>query len=101
MISHTDIRLHKYVSIIQKYWYFFKSSFKKRNHQFRPTVRDANARSEAGETADRRHGRSKFVISLLKRTFEKVPILLNNRGIFMEWYIDMGDHITTSLFRIT
>ena len=42
-----------------------------------------------------------FVISLLKRTFEKVPILLNNRGIFREWYIDMGDHITTSFFRIT
>ena len=42
-----------------------------------------------------------LVISLLKRTFEKVPILLNNRGIFREWYIDMGDHITTCLFRIT
>ena len=42
-----------------------------------------------------------LVISLLKRTFEKVPILLNNRGIFREWYIDMGDHITTYFFRIT
>ena len=101
MISHMDIRLHKHVSIIQKYWYFFKSSFLKRNQQFRPTVRDANAQSEAGKTADRRHGRSKLVISLVKRTSEKVPILLNNRGIFMEWYIDMGDHITTYFFRIT
>ena len=42
-----------------------------------------------------------LVISLLKRTFEKVPILLNNRGIFREWYIDMGDYITTYFFRIT
>ena len=56
-------------------------------------MRDANARSEARKKSDRRHGRSKLVISLLKRNFEKVPILLNNRGIFMEWYIDMGDHI--------
>ncbi len=64
-------------------------------------MRDANARSEARKTADRRHGRSKLVISLLKRTFEKVPILLNNRGIFIEWYIDMGDHTTTYFFRIT
>ena len=51
MISHIDIRLHKYVSIIQKYW--------------------------------------------------KIPILLNNRGIFREWDIDMGDHITTYFLRIT
>ena len=64
-------------------------------------MRDANARSEARKTADRRHGRSKLVISLLKRTFEKVPILLNNRGIFREWYIDMGDRITTYFLRIT
>ena len=27
MISHIDIPFPKYTSIIQKYWYFFKSSF--------------------------------------------------------------------------
>ena len=27
MISHIDIPFHRYTSIIQKYWYFFKSSF--------------------------------------------------------------------------
>ena len=64
-------------------------------------MRNASARNPARTTADRRNGRSKLVISLLKRTFEKVPILLNNRGIFREWYIDMGDHITTYFFRIT
>ena len=64
-------------------------------------MRNASARSAARKTADRRHGWSKLVISLLKRTFEKVPILLNNRGIFKEWYIDMGYHITTYFFRIT
>ncbi len=64
-------------------------------------MRNASPRSAARKTADRQHGRSKLVISLLKRTFEKVPILLNDRGIFREWYIDMGDHITTYFFRIT
>ena len=64
-------------------------------------MRNASARNAARKTADRRNGRSKLVISLLKQTFEKVPILLNNRGIFREWYIDMGDHITTYFLRIT
>ena len=64
-------------------------------------MRNASARSAARKTADRRHGRSKLVISLLKRTFENVLILLNNRGIIRELYIDMGDHITTYFFRIT
>ena len=53
-------------------------------------MRNASAQSEARKTADRRHGRSKLVISLLKRTFEKVQILVNNRGIFMEGAIRNG-----------
>ena len=64
MISHMDIRLHKYVSIIQKYWYFFqKVSFKREiTNLDRPCAMPTR---EARKTADRRHGRSKFVISLL------------------------------------
>ena len=46
MISHMDIRLHKCVDY--SIGTFSKVCFK-RNHQFRPTVRDANARSEAGK----------------------------------------------------
>ena len=87
MISYMEIPLHKYMSIIQRYWYFFKRVI---TNLDRPR-----------KTADHRHGRSKLVISLLKRSFEKVPILLNNRGIFREWYIDMRDHITAYFFRIT
>ena len=54
-------------------------------------MRDANAQSEARKTADRRQGRSKLVIYLLKRTFEKVSILLNNRGMFIEWTLPVSE----------
>ena len=83
MISHIDIPFHRYTSIIQKYWYFFKSSFRKRNQQFRPTVRAISRLSSVTSCVGIAVGRSKLVISLLKQTFEKVPILLNNRHIFM------------------
>ena len=33
------------------------------------------------------------VLVLFQSSFEK-----RNRGIFIEWYIDMGDHITTYFF---
>ena len=83
MISHIDIPFPKYISIIQKYWYFFKSSFYKRNHQFRPTVSAISRLSSRISCAGIAHGRFKLVITLLKLTFEKVPIPLNNRHIFM------------------
>ena len=84
MISHIDIPFPKYTSIIQKYWYFFsKVRFKREITKFRPIVSAISRLSSRISCAGIAHGRSKLVITLLKLTFEKVPIPLTNRHIFM------------------
>ena len=83
MISHIDIPFPKYTSIIQTIGTFSKVRFKREITKFRPIVSAISRLSSRISCAGIAHGRSKLVITLLKLTFEKVPIPLTNRHIFM------------------